>query len=162
MEQNHVTIRHYQRSDKNACMEAFHTNVPTFFTYDEAGDFEHFLDRLIDPEETNPTRYYVLESDNRIIGCGGFAEKAGIDGTEAVTFAWGLVHRDFHKQGYGDQLLRFRIQEIRKQFPGKTIILDTTQFSYTFFEKYGFQTVKYTPNGYAEGMHRYDMVLMDN
>ena len=152
-------IRIYKTTDQNACMEAFQTNVPKFFTHDEVGDFERFLDKLADPEELGQMPYYVLELDNRIIGCGGFAEKAGINGEPAVTFTWGLVHRDFHKQRYGEELLQFRIREIRNQFPGKQVILDTTQFSYTFFEKYGFKTVKYTPNGYEEGMHRHDMVL---
>jgi len=37
--------------------------------------------------------------------------------------------------------------------------MDTTQFSYSFFEKYGFKIEKITENFYALGMHRYDMVL---
>ncbi|MNK25831.1 hypothetical protein D3C87_441590 [compost metagenome] len=152
-------IRTYQPSDKTACMNAFQTNVPKFFTYGEVGDFERFLDRLADPAELNQTPYYVLELNNELIGCGGFMEKEGIDGKSAVTFTWGLVHRDFHKQGYGEELLQFRIKEIKTRFPAKQVILDTTQFSYTFFEKYGFKTVKFTENGYEEGMHRYDMVL---
>lgn len=152
-------IRTYEASDKEACMAAFKTNVPKFFTHGEVGDFEHFLDRMNDPAELSKTPYYVMKLDEQLIGCGGFAEKEGIDGTNAITFTWGLVHRDFHKQGYGEELLRFRIREIKAQFPGRQVILDTTQFSYTFFEKYGFKTVKYTENGYAEGMHRYDMIL---
>lgn len=161
MKQNQAVIRKYVSSDKSGCMEAFQTNVPKFFTHGEVGDFERFLDRLADPDEWNRSPYYILELDNQLIGCGGFAEKTGLDGTPAVTFTWGLVHRDFHKQGYGEELLKFRIREIKAQFTGKQVILDTTQFSYPFFEKYGFKTVKYTPNGYEEGMHRYDMVLED-
>lgn len=156
MKQNQAAIREYRSSDKDLCMAAFLTNVPKFFTHAEVGDFERFLDKLDDPAESNRTPYYVLEWNDTMIGCGGFAEKEG-----AITFAWGLVHGDYHKKGYGEQLLHFRIQEIKTRFPGKRIILDTTQFSYTFFEKYGFETVQFTENGYEEGMHRYDMILED-
>jgi ribosomal-protein-alanine N-acetyltransferase len=51
------------------------------------------------------------------------------------------------------------LAEIKIQFPDWKVILDTTQFSYTFFEKYGFKTMKITKNSYGEGMHRYDMIL---
>jgi N-acetylglutamate synthase-like GNAT family acetyltransferase len=149
------TIRKYEATDHEACMEAFKTNVPLYFTIGEIGDFECFLNRLEDPGQENNPPYYVLELDGKVIGCGGFGDK---DGTGAITFVWGLVHNDYHKQGFGEQLLVFRLAEIKLQFPEKQIILDTTQHSFSFFEKYGFETVKFTPDFYAEGMHRYDMV----
>ncbi|WP_300664875.1 GNAT family N-acetyltransferase [Fluviicola sp.] len=156
MTQNQATIRKYSVSDKSACMEAFKTNVPKYFTAEEVNDFEQFLTKLENPEESDKLPYYVMELDNKLIGCGGFAEKEGKD---AITFAWGMVHNEYHKKGFGEQLLVFRMAEIKKQFPGRQVILDTTQFSYPFFEKYGFRTVKITENAYGEGMHRYDMIL---
>lgn len=158
MTQNQATIRKYTDSDKNACMEAFKTNVPKYFTEAEINDFEHFLAKLENPEEADNLPYYVMELDGKIIGCGGFGEKKGKD---AITFVWGMVHNAHHKKGYGEQLLVFRLTEIKKQFPGREVVLDTTQFSFPFFEKYGFRTVKITENSYGEGMHRYDMVLED-
>lgn len=158
MTQNQAIIRKYRISDKNACMEAFKTNVPKYFTTGEVNDFEQFLTKLENPEEADQVPYYVMELDDKIIGCGGFGEKEGGD---AITFIWGMIHSDYHKLGYGEQLLVFRLVEIKKQFPGRQVVLDTTQFSYSFFEKYGFKTVKITENSYAEGMHRYDMVLED-
>jgi predicted GNAT family N-acyltransferase len=158
MNQFQTNIRLYNPSDRNACMMAFRSNVPKYFTLEEINDFEHFLNQLENPEESDKTLYYVLELENRIIGCGGFSLKEKVD---AVTFSWGMVHQAYHKKGLGEELLRFRIREIKTRFPGKQIILDTTQFSYTFFERYGFKTVKVTDNFYATGMHRYDMVLED-
>lgn len=152
-------IRKYTPADQEACMQAFKTNVPKYFTLEEVNEFERFLTKLGDPEATDNPIYYVMELDNNLIGCGGFGEKAGIDGTASITFVWGMVDRTYHKKGFGEQLLQFRLAQIPLHFPGKQIILDTTQFSYTFFEKYGFKTVKITENSYAEGMHRYDMVL---
>jgi predicted GNAT family N-acyltransferase len=97
-----------------------------------------------------------MELEDKLIGCGGFAEKKEAD---AITFSWGLVDSHYHKQGFGKELLVFRLAEIEVQFPNRKIILDTTQHSFTFFEKYGFRTLKITENGYGKGMHRYDMVL---
>ncbi|MNU49989.1 hypothetical protein D3C71_389450 [compost metagenome] len=151
-------IRPYVVSDKATCMEVFKTNVPKYFTEAEINDFEQFLTRLENPDESNNPPYYVMELDGKLIGCGGFGEKEGVD---AITFVWGMVHHDYHKKGYGEQLLVFRLAEIKKQFPDRQVILDTTQFSYSFFEKYGFKTVKITENSYGEGMHRYDMILED-
>lgn len=158
MTQNQATIRKYTTPDKKACMEVFQTNVPKYFTADEVNDFEQFLTKLENPEEADQPPYYVMELDGKLIGCGGFGEKEDAD---AITFIWGMVHNDYHKLGYGEQLLVFRLAEIKKQSPGRQVVLDTTQFSYSFFEKYGFRTVKITENSYAEGMHRYDMVLED-
>lgn len=153
------TIRKYKTTDQEACMKIFKTNVPKYFTLEEVDEFERFLIKLSDPEATDNPPYFVMELENTLIGCGGFGDKKGIDGTDAITFVWGMVDRSYHKQGYGEQLLRFRLTEIPLYFPNKQVILDTTQFSYTFFEKYGFKTVKITENSYGEGMHRYDMVL---
>lgn len=158
MNETRTKIRKYEAADHNTCMEAFKTNVPKYFTEGEIGDFERFLLKLEDATVENNPPYYVLELDGSIIGCGGFGEKDGVD---AITFVWGLVHNDYHKRGFGEQLLVFRLAEIKLQNPGRQIILDTTQHSFSFFEKYGFETVKITENGYAEGMHRYDMVLTD-
>lgn len=142
-------------------MEIFRTNVPKYFTLEEVNEFERFLTKLDDPGVTDNPPYYVMELENKLIGCGGFGEKEGIDGMPSITFVWGMVHCDFHRKGFGEQLLNFRIHEIKSQFPNKRVILDTTQFSCSFFEKYGFKTVKITENSYGEGMHRYDMVLED-
>ncbi len=140
-------------------MEIFKTNVPKYFTLEEVNEFDSFLTKLGDPEALDNPIYYVMELENKLIGCGGFGEKEGIDGTACITFVWGMVDRASHKKGFGEQLLQFRLAEIPLHFPNKQVILDTTQFSYTFFEKYGFKTVKITENSYGEGMHRYDMVL---
>jgi N-acetylglutamate synthase-like GNAT family acetyltransferase len=154
-----TNIRKYEATDYSACMEAFKTNVPKYFTVEEVDEYERFLIRLDDSTVKDNPFYYVLELDNKLIGCGGFGKKDGIDGIPSITFVWGMVHKEYHKKGFGEELLRFRLAEIKVKFLDWKIILDTTQFSFTFFEKYGFKTLKITENGYGEGMHRYDMIL---
>ncbi|HTF05753.1 MAG TPA: GNAT family N-acetyltransferase [Bacteroidia bacterium] len=152
-------IREYVPSDKAGCLAAFKSNVPLFFTEGEIAEFESFLDKLgarsADADGWR-TWFFVVESGNQIVGCGGFGDK---DNSNRITLAWGLVHKDFHKKGFGEQLLKYRLGEIKKRFPEKPVFIDTTQFSYPFFEKFGFRTTKITDDFYAVGMHRYDMVL---
>ncbi len=143
-------------------MEIFKTNVPKYFTLEEVNEYDRFLAKLGDLEVVDNPAYYVMELDNKLIGCGGFGEKEGIDGVPSITFVWGMVDHAYHKKGFGEQLLQFRLTEIPLHFPNRKVILDTTQFSYTFFEKYGFKTVKITENSYGEGMHRYDMILEES
>ncbi len=156
-----TVIREYHKSDREACMEAFRSNVPLYFTEDEVVDFENFLlnyERKIADGILNQTYFYVVENHGKVIGCGGFGDK---DGKRIVSLAWGLIHKDFHKQGFGKALLDFRLAEIRKHFPGWPLVIDTTQFSYGFFEKCGFQTTKITNDYYTTGMHRYDMAFTE-
>lgn len=154
-----VKVRSYQKSDKHGCMEAFKSNVPLYFTHEEISQFEMFLDNFLIRSMTEKnyiqTFYYVVEQNKKIIGCGGFGDK---EGTSNITLAWGLIHKDVHKQGFGEKLLAHRLNEIQKLYPGAPVLIDTTQFSYPFFEKFGFETTKITKDFYAPGMDRYDMI----
>ena len=149
-----TTIRKYQASDRDECLQAFISNVPTYFTNEEILDFENFLIRM-EAVETE-THFYVVCYESQLIGCGGFGDK---DGTGEISLAWGLIDSKFHKKGFGLELLKFRLHKIKDLMPEKTLVLDTTQYSYGFFEKYGFQVQKITLDFYADGLHRYDMVF---
>jgi [ribosomal protein S18]-alanine N-acetyltransferase len=155
-----VIIRQYTAADKQACMNIFHSNMPKYFTMEEAGDFERFLKRLVAPKleienSKSWTLYYVLLCENEVIACGGIGDK---NGTDVISFAWGMVHNNFHKHGFGLQLLTHRIQVKEKLFPLGKLVLDTTQHTFSFFEKYGFVTTKITKQGYSAELDRYDMV----
>ncbi len=163
-----IEIREYKNEDKESCMLAFKSGVPKFFTKEEVILFDIFLEdfsaEIIDEKYNEKTFYYSVHYFNdfsdeknaeKIIGCGGFAFS---EEKNEVKFVWGLLHSDFHKKGFGEKLLQFRLEEIKKLYPKANILLDTTQHSFTFFEKYGFVTTKITNDGYEVGMHRYDMV----
>jgi N-acetylglutamate synthase-like GNAT family acetyltransferase len=147
-------IRLYHKNDKQDCLVTFKSNVPDFFSENEIADFEAFLNRL----ETGipKTQFFVIEDENRIVGCGGFGDK---DNKNIISLAWGHIHKNEHKKGLGQQLLTYRLALIKQLFPQLTLTIDTTQFSYGFYEKNGFRLLKITENYYTEGMHRYDMEL---
>ncbi len=148
-----TSLRAYHPSDKNECMNAFKSNVPLFFTVEEIEEFENFLTRL-DSGIVN-TQFFVVIHNQQLIGCGGFGDR---ENTNIYSLAWGLIHKDYHKKGFGKQLLIHRLEEIKKLNLTVPVIIDTTQHSYGFFEKYGFRTTKITLDYYTKGMHRYDMI----
>lgn len=155
-------IRAFEEYDKSGCLTAFKSNVPLFFTVQEVDEFESFLDnfksQIINGKYFEKTYYYVIVVADKVIGCGGFGYN---NKTNTATLAWGLVHRDFHKKGYGKKLLMYRLEQIKKLYTKVPVVIDTTQFSSPFFKKFGFSTTKITRDFYAVGMHRYDMILKD-
>jgi N-acetylglutamate synthase-like GNAT family acetyltransferase len=158
-----VIIRKYSVEDKPHCLETFKSNVPDFFTVEEINDFENFLDQFeIRNESREPlarTLFYVVESDGKIVGCGGFGDK---ENNKIISLAWAHIHRDYHKHGFGKLLLEYRLEKIKSLFPNQTVFIDTTQHSTPFYEKYGFITQKITKDFYAPGLDRYDLTLSTN
>jgi N-acetylglutamate synthase-like GNAT family acetyltransferase len=149
-----LAIKAYGTVDRMGCLIAFKSNVPEYFTTEEIKDFDAFLTRL--ESDGNKTRFYVMKYNDKIIGCGGYGDK---DNTGIISLTWGLIHQDFHKQGFGKKLLLYRLDQIKMLKPRVPVLIDTTQYSYGFFEKHGFKTTKITPDYYEIGMHRYDMTF---
>ncbi|MCA9836604.1 MAG: GNAT family N-acetyltransferase [Trueperaceae bacterium] len=137
-------IRPYRKDDFASCLELIRANTPPYFDPSEEADFAQFLGEAREP-------YFVLVKNGLILACAGYAfNKWG-----EAHLAWGMVKPDFHKQGYGSQLLRYRLNLLKD----KTVLLDTSQHTYRFFEKFGFVTENITQDGYGPGLHRYDMRL---
>lgn len=152
-----MTIRPYQASDYSGCIRAFEGNHPEFFADHEKAEFQDLLTGLTEPDDQDPVFYYVVETEGQIAACAGFYfpdNQPGIAG-----LVWGMVAREFHRNGIGKQLLTFRLNKIQELRPGSSVILDTTQLSFPFFEKLGFRITEVTKDFYAPGLDRYDMIL---
>lgn len=132
--------------------------MPLYFAEEELPLFDAFLDQDIDARRP----YWVVFSDERIVGCGGIGINEPTKYTKEphVIMCWGMVHQDLHKQGFGKALLEHRIEQSRLIFPGIKIALGTTQHSFPFFEKYGFKTVYYEKDHWAKDMDLYQMELL--
>lgn len=146
-------LRKYTKFDYSSCLFIFRSNVPKYFTVEEFADFERFLIKLENGGEV--VEFYVIVHNKRVVACGGFGDKHA---NGVYSFAWGMVHREFHKMGFGTLLFKHRISELRKINPSYPLELDTTQHSYRFYEKMGFRLVRVTKDFYTTGMHRFDMV----
>jgi N-acetylglutamate synthase-like GNAT family acetyltransferase len=153
-----TSIRPYSPGDRESCLAIFTSNLPIFFAEQELAEFDQWLD-LLERElslESSKAYYFVLTEGLDIIGCGGFYYD---NAKQTISMTWGMIMRRYHRKSYGRQLFQYRIDRAKELYPGLRIILDTTQHSRAFFEKFGFKIDKITPDFYAQGLHRYDMSM---
>jgi N-acetylglutamate synthase-like GNAT family acetyltransferase len=155
-----MMIRMYQAADRNACLEIFHSNCPAgFFDPSEIKGLHHWLDNrdagTIAHQTSAADFYYVTELDGKVIASAGFYI---LKDKPVANMAWGMVHNQYHKQGFGKQLLLYRIEQIKKHYPEYSISLDTSQHTYSFFERLGFTVTRITKDAYGPGLDRYDMI----
>ena len=98
----------------------------------------------------------MIEQDGRIVGCGGHAVEAD---RVSVALCWGMVDNGLHGQGLGRVLTEARIAAARATPGVGRVKLNTSQHTQGFYARFGFETEKVTPDGYAPGIDRWDMVL---
>lgn len=126
-----------------------------FFAPHELTDFIDWLDRRTYPAPAHD-QYFVLQEKDQIIGCGGYYFDPQ---RNMVRFTWGLVRNDLHRMGFGRYFIQYRMQHAAKAFPQAVQAMDTTQHSWPFFEKIGFECISIEKDGYCEGLDRYELLL---
>jgi ribosomal protein S18 acetylase RimI-like enzyme len=143
-------VRRYEVGDQAGCIVVMQSNVPKFFLDHEVSEYEQFLAR-------DPAPYFVV--DDELVGiaaCGGYVVNPA-SGVASLT--WGMVHRAHHRRGVGTLLLNARLTDLNADRRVGEVRLDTSQRSRTFFERFGFTTLRTVPDGYGPGLDRYDMRL---
>jgi [ribosomal protein S18]-alanine N-acetyltransferase len=155
-----MNIRPYKSADKQACIELFKGNMPKYFSTSELPEFELWLDAQEAKKEQNcdsgNEQYFVVEIMDEVIGYGGYI-KINYD---EVGLTWGMISQSLHGKGIGKVFLEYRLNMIKSLFPLVSVIIDTTQLSYGFFERLGFKIVNITKDFYGQGLDRYDMKLI--
>ena len=148
-----LALHPYRPDDRSACLTIFDGNTPRFFDPSEKTDFAGFL-------EAGPDDYFVVTDGNEVVGCGGVFVRDGTGGPCRGGLCWGMVESTRHRTGVGSFLLRQRLAHLAETYPQlDAVLLDTSQHSRGFFARFGFETVKVTPDAYAPGLDRYDMRL---
>ncbi|MND93430.1 acetyltransferase [compost metagenome] len=146
-----VRSRAYCIEDRLACLAVFDSNVPHFFALQERPDYIEFL-----ASEVLERPYLVVQDGKEIIGCGGLkviAEK------KTAFLSWGMVASKYHGKGVGRFLAEARL-DLAKTIPEvEAVTLNTSQHTRRFYEKFGFVSTSVTPDGYAPGLDRWDMIL---
>jgi len=146
-----LTFRPYTPAEREACVAVCRSVVPTYVAPQEVEDFERFLDTL----EVYGCRYGVVcRGEGPVIAVGGL----GVEG-EVATLCWGLVHTDHHKTGVGRWMLETRLGWAREDPKVTRVELCTTQHTYGFFARFGFEVDRTQKDHFAPGLDRYDMVL---
>ncbi|PWJ42313.1 GNAT family N-acetyltransferase [Sediminitomix flava] len=145
-------IRKYTPKDKNELLKLFRLNSPKYFDSSEEVDFEDYLEHEIED-------YFIYETNNQIIGCGGinYFLEGGI-----ARISWDIIHPEFHGKGIGKKLTENRLSIIRENKDIQKIIVRTSQIVYPFYEKMGFELEKVVKDFWAENYDLYQMKISLN
>ncbi len=151
-------IRPYLPKDRLACISIFKSNCPKYFNASELEGFKVWLDGQDQGKlaygNSEAENYFVVLIKERIVGCGGYYIKT--ENLEA-RMAWGMIHSDYHLKGSGKSLFQFRLEDIANKYPNSGISLDTSQHTFRFFERLGFEVNEIIPNGFGPGLDQYEM-----
>ena len=145
---SNYTVINYKPKYFENCLDIATSNTPKYIDPSELILYRKFLEEK--------KLYFVLMKKSKIIACGGYAFNKL---KNIVGLTWGLVHKEYHRQGIGSFLLEYRISEIRDKYPKSIIILDTSQHTHKFYKKYGFNTTNIIKHGYGKNLHKHKMQL---
>ena len=155
-----MNIRPYRKQDQKACLEIFDSNCPTFFDPSERLLFNNWLTNIgqdIPPRENmNPYYYYVAEERGELIAAFGFY---GLKNTNEARLSWGMVRRDRHGEGIGTAIFQYRFNAVKKTMPNHQLKLDTSQLTFQFYNRMGFEVLLTEKDGYGKGLDRIEMVF---
>ena len=140
----------YKKNYKIECQKIFDGNTPKFFDPSERASFVQFL-------EKPPCPYFVVVDENeQILGCGGYYVSADL---AEAGLCWGMIDPKWHRQGIGTFLFQARLEKIKAHGAVKRVLMDTSQDSLGFYQRFGFDISKVTKDGYGAGLSRFDLVL---
>ena len=144
-------IRQYTPKDQPSLVAILRMHIPAFFHPSEEAD-------LIDYLEHKTEDYFVIEAKGSVVGGGGI----NCNLSEKRAFiSWDFIHPDYLGQGLGKQLLFHRIDHIRSMYPAFLIAVRTSQMSFQFYEKLGFNLEFINKDFWAEGYDMYYMTWKD-
>lgn len=150
-----MKILPYKKEHFFDCLHVFLSNVPDYFLAEEENEFIEFL-------KSNQFPYWIVVENETIVGCGGIYEAdENFDRREfdnEVGFAWGMIDKKHHKKGFGKALARKRLNVLIENYTNRPIVLRTTQNTFHFFEKLGFQVFRIEKNGFGPGMDKITML----
>lgn len=144
-----LKFREYRPTDRDACIAVFQSNVPRYFRDHELNGFLEFVDWSGCP-------YFVLVTDEIIIGCGGFGVRPRSD---TADLCWGMVDSSHHRKHLGEFLLFARLNRIIREAGVNAVRLGTSQLVDPFFQRFGFAVQGRTTDGIAAGLDEVEMRL---
>jgi len=141
-------LRPYRLTDQQPLVDLLRLNTPLYFAPSEELAYIDYLN-------LHAEAYFVVETDNGIIGAGGI--NYGFDNGRTARLSWDIVHPHHHGKGIGAMLTRYRIDEITKNANVDSIVVRTTQLVFGFYQKMGFRLCSIEKDFWAEGFDLYVM-----
>jgi GNAT superfamily N-acetyltransferase len=142
-----MQFRPFQKNDRQACLEMFDLNCPTFFAPNERTDYERFLDDACD-------RYELCLVDGRVVGGYGVYP----DSPGRLALRWIMLSPKAQGRGIGSAMMA-RVVAALRQAGGATLRISASHKSAPFFARFGAQERTRIPDGWGPGMHRVEMEL---
>ncbi len=140
-------FRAYSSADREACLEIFDANCPTFFAPNERDDFVTFLD-------ARSVGYEVCVVNERVVGAFGLFG----NGRQTKSLNWLLI--DPHSQGIGiGSAIMDRIVSSGRHSGLRLLSIAASHKSAPFFSRFGAVTTAVVDDGWGPGMNRVDMEL---
>ena len=118
-----MDIRPYSPTDRAACLAVFDS------LFDDPAARDAFAARLDDA-----ALFFVAEHNGAIIGCGGFSVAGN-----AARLDWGMVHKNFQRQGLGRFLLFYRMKAIGHAGAVEMVAAEAPRAYADFYLKQGFR-----------------------
>ena len=145
----------YSASNFDQCVNIFKSNVPEYFAQDELSEFQDYLNNISKTINGWTDSFFILELDKKLVGYAGIGLNKS---KKKATLSWGMVDKNYHRKGFGTLLTNYRLNLLKSVNLNLKISLDTSQYSYLFYEKFGFKIVDIEYDGYEKGMHKYYMI----
>lgn len=143
-----IVIRKYESKDQEKVLELFRLNTPKYFDDSEEKDLIHYLKNEIED-------YFVIALENEIVGCGGINY---FYDDNIARLSWDFLNPQFQGQGFGSQIVQFRLEIISANRQINNIVVRTSQYVDKFYEKMGFELHSITKDYWAKGYDLYVMI----
>lgn len=130
-----LAVRLWNSGDLQSCLEIYRLNAPGRFPDEVEQEFAAVL-------EKNDGSMLVIESDGRVVACGGGALRAA-----SGSLFYGLIHPEFQQRGLGRLLLLSRLA--RFKCPPVVIQICAVEASLGYYARFGFAryALWYSQNG---------------
>lgn len=140
----------YQPERERACLSIFDSNTPQYFAPQEKDKFIAFLNR------PNKLYFVVTSAKDEVVACGGYNFN---DDKTLAWLRWDMVLSSVHQHGLGTYLTLGRMALICDEKQTESIHVGTSQHTYPFYEKMGFEIYRVTKNGIAPEIDEYRLSL---
>ena len=142
-----MEIRSYTIDDKIAVIQLIRENTPQYFNFDEEKDFEFYLDNYVE-------EYFVICQNFEILGCGGINY---FPKQRLARLSWDIIKASAHGNGMGRKLVNHRIKLLQRNHDIDQIVVRTSQHTYKFYQKMGFELTKVEKDYWALNLDLYQM-----
>lgn len=141
-------MRHFKIADKDQLIEIFKMNIPEYFDPAELNHFRQYLSQHADS-------YVTIEHEGKIAGGIGYCVN---ESDKSGRITWIFFHPNTRGIGLGRKAVEYCMRILQADPIVKTLVIQTSQLAFHFFEKFGYKLVKTEKDYWGKGL---DLYLME-